>query len=117
MSHFVPIEAVEPPGAEVGQVYVLHFTPPYRHARHYIGWAVNAEKRIGEHVNGHLRAGRLPAHAFRAGCALNVAAIVPGSRWYERWLKNRGSAARVCPICTGRPLPTPTNQEAGSWAT
>lgn len=116
MSHFVAIAEREPPGTEIGQVYVLHFEPAFRHARHYIGFAVNAEKRIRQHRLGLSKCGKLPAAAVAAGCELQVAAIAPGSRWYERWLKNRGSAARVCPICTGRPLPTPRGQEAGSWA-
>ncbi len=30
-----------------GTVYVLHFEPAYHHARHYIGWALDVDARLG----------------------------------------------------------------------
>jgi len=32
-----------------GTVYVLHFEPAYRHARHYIGWALDVDARLELH--------------------------------------------------------------------
>jgi hypothetical protein len=29
-----------------GTVYLLHFSRPYKHARHYTGWAVNVKRRL-----------------------------------------------------------------------
>lgn len=86
------------PATEVGTVYVLHFDRPFGHARHYVGWAADAEARIAAHRSGC--GGRLTHHAVRAGITLEVAALHPGvTRDFERRLKNRGGAARICPIC------------------
>ena len=30
-------------GAPVGVVYLVHFTEPYRHARHYTGWTADLD--------------------------------------------------------------------------
>lgn len=83
---------------QVGDVYVLHFSTPYKHAGHYIGWAKDADARIRAHREG--RGGRLTQVAVRNGIELQVAAIHHGvTRDFERRLKNRGGASRVCPIC------------------
>ena len=37
---------------QAGLVYVLHFDPAYRHARHYIGWARNVDARLAAHLAG-----------------------------------------------------------------
>ena len=36
-----------------GTVYLLHFDQPYKHARHYIGWAVNLTARLAAHERGY----------------------------------------------------------------
>jgi hypothetical protein len=33
-----------------GTVYLLHFDRPYRHARHYLGWAEDLDNRLAEHA-------------------------------------------------------------------
>lgn len=48
-------------------IYLIHFDQPFKHAKHYIGSAVDLEHRLNEQD--------------------------------ERRLKNRGGAARLCPIC------------------
>jgi len=36
-----------------GTVYVLHFDPAYKHARHYVGWtAGEVTERIAVHLQG-----------------------------------------------------------------
>jgi hypothetical protein len=37
---------------------VLHFEPAYHHARHYIGWAVDIDARLAEHIAGAGSPGR-----------------------------------------------------------
>jgi predicted GIY-YIG superfamily endonuclease len=81
----------------VGTVYLLHFDPPLGHARHYIGWAKDAEARLAEHVAG--RGGRLPAAAAAAGCSIVIARTWDGTRADERRMKRRKEHPRLCPIC------------------
>jgi predicted GIY-YIG superfamily endonuclease len=33
----------------MGTVYLLHFDRPYKHARHYIGWAEDLAARLAQH--------------------------------------------------------------------
>ena len=35
-----------------GVVYLVHFSEPYRHARHYTGWTVDLDARLAEHRAG-----------------------------------------------------------------
>ena len=35
-----------------GVVHLVHFTQPYRHARHYTGWTADLESRLAEHQAG-----------------------------------------------------------------
>jgi hypothetical protein len=56
-------------------VYVLHFEPAYRHARHYVGWAVNVDARV------------------------QLATTMPGSRFLERRLKRWHNTGQFCPVC------------------
>lgn len=82
-------------------VYLLHFTTPYKHARHYIGYAKNVEDRIAEHLTG--KGARLPAVVAAANILIISARIWPGKdRAFERSLKNRKNAARLCPVCNKR---------------
>jgi predicted GIY-YIG superfamily endonuclease len=81
---------------QVGTVYLLHFTSPYRHARHYRGWTSDLEARLAEHRAG--RGARLIAVITAAGIGFVVAKTEPGTRRRERQLKQRG-ASRDCPVC------------------
>lgn len=79
-------------------VYLLHFERRYEHAGHYTGWAKNIEMRLDEHNRG--QGARLTAVVKAAGIGWTVAKTWPGaSRTFERQLKNRGGAAKYCPIC------------------
>lgn len=83
-----------------GFVYLLHFDRPIspaHTAQHYIGWAYRLDSRMRQHLNG--RGARLTQVANERGIGFVIAASWPGDRYYERKLKNRKNAARMCPIC------------------
>jgi len=82
-------------------VYVLHFDPPFHHARHYIGIALdgNVTRRLREHSRG--RGSGLVAAAIAAGSFVSVVLKLPGDRGLERRLHNR-HGTRVCPVCRGQ---------------
>lgn len=81
-------------------VYLLHFQTPYKHARHYIGFAKqgNVERRIAHHRD---RSGaRLMAVVVQAGIDFVTARVWPdGDRTFERRLKKCHKPQRFCPIC------------------
>lgn len=85
-----------------GTIYLLHFARPYRHARHYTGWAEDLQERLRQHACGH--GARLTAVVLQAGITFSLARIAPGTRHTERAIKNQGGAVRYCPLCTPRPL-------------
>ena len=85
----------------VGTVYLLHFDQPYRHARHYLGWALDLAARLAEHARG--QGARLLAVVRDAGIGWTLARTWPGTRTRERQLKNQGGASRRCPLCGVRP--------------
>jgi hypothetical protein len=80
-------------------VYLLHFDPPYRHARHYAGYTTEDDVmyRIERHYAG--TGAKLTAAAVAAGTRLVLARQWIGApRKFERHTKKRGMA-RLCPIC------------------
>ncbi len=80
--------------------YLLHLEPPYRHARHYLGCTDDLPERLAQHARG--QGARLLEVARAAGCQWRLARVWAGARADERRLKNRGGAARLCPICCGQ---------------
>jgi hypothetical protein len=81
-------------------VYLLHFSSPYKHARHYIGWAKMIDKRISHHKHG--TGARLCAVVVDAGIELITARIWEGKgKDWERHLKNCKKPSDFCPICNG----------------
>ena len=95
--------------AHNGIVYLLHFDQPYRHARHYVGWASNVKRRLAEHEAG--RGARLLAVVRAAGIGWQLARMWPGSRARERQIKRQGGHARHCPLCGVRPRRVPVNAD------
>lgn len=90
-------------GAWIGVAYLLHFSKPYKHARHYTGWAIDLDARLALHAAG--RGARLLAVVQEAGITWDLARTWPGAtRAHERSLKRRGGARRYCPMCGVRPL-------------
>ena len=92
-----------------GTVYLLHFDQPYKHARHYVGWARNVKRRLAEHAAG--RGARLLAVVKAAGIGWQLARLWPGSRARERQIKRQGGHARQCPLCGVRPRALPRNRD------
>lgn len=80
-------------------VYLLHFDQPYKHARHYIGFAENLKKRLTLHAIGH--GARLMEVIKAAGINWRLARTWQGDRRLERKLKKRKHAALLCPFCSG----------------
>jgi predicted GIY-YIG superfamily endonuclease len=81
-------------------VYLLHFSVPYQHARHYLG--ITKGKTVFKRLRAHRmgQGANLTKVVTRAGVELILAAVwadVPRSE--ERRLKNRGGLSRICPIC------------------
>jgi len=80
-----------------GTIYLLHLDEPYKHGRHYLGWAKNLESRLAHHANG------TGANFLRvvndAGIGWTLARTWQGDRYRERQLKNQGGRSRMCPIC------------------
>jgi len=89
-----------PPWAEVN--YLLHLTPPYRHAGHYLGFADDLPRRLRKQARG--KGARLVAVALAAGCTFELVWLRLGSRDDERRRKNLKAAPRLlCPVCPARP--------------
>ena len=83
-----------------GYVYLLHFERPIseKHtAQHYIGWAYHLGSRMQQHLKG--RGARFTQVAKERGIPFVIAATWPGDRIYERELKRKKHASRLCPIC------------------
>lgn len=90
-----------------GFVYVLHFSLPVgnpngHQARHYVGWAKDVDRRMGDHAMGN--GAKITAAAVEAGAVLHVVHTRPGTRDDERILHNQGHLARLCPLCRSAEL-------------
>ena len=81
-------------------VYLIHFNKAYRHARHYIGFTTNLDKRITDHLCG--MGARLMEVITDAGIEWRVARTWEGDRKLERRLKEWHNAALLCPLCSGK---------------
>lgn len=93
------------PLATRGTVYLIHLDPPYRHARHYLGWTTNLNARLARHVGEGEKDGRgsrLVEVAVAAGSRVVVARTWAGSRRDERRIKGRG-LSEYCPMCCDKP--------------
>jgi hypothetical protein len=99
------------PGSIPGTCYLLCFSRPYRHARHYLGWSEEVDARKAAHAAG--QGARLMAVIAAAGISFEVVRTWPGTdRYFERLLKLRRRSTRLCPDCNpgnhrGMPQPAP----------
>ena len=82
------------------RVYLLHFSRPYHHARHYLGSTHDLDARLADHQAG--RGARLLEVVVAVGISFEVARTWPGGRKEERRLKRRKASPRMCPICSPR---------------
>lgn len=81
-------------------LYLLHFSPRYLHAGHYLGYAESIARRVSEHTSCGGRSSPLVRAAIGAGSSVTVARTWPGEwRRTERRLKRGGGLSRHCPIC------------------
>jgi predicted GIY-YIG superfamily endonuclease len=85
--------------ADSKTVYLIHFRKPYRHARHYLGFTENLDKRITDHLCG--MGARLMEVVTNAGIEWLLARTWQGDRKLERRLKGWHNAKLLCPMCCG----------------
>ncbi len=96
---------------EPGTIYLLHFDRAYYHARHYIGWASDLDRRLERHDLGS--GSRLVAAVLDAGIGFEVSRTWEGTRRDERRLHRRHNSPRECPLCNeGDRAPRNTSQRA-----
>jgi predicted GIY-YIG superfamily endonuclease len=87
-------------------IYLIHFAPAYKHAKHYLGYADDIEPRIHAHLHG--RGARLTQVVRDAGCTLLLVRIWEGeNRTTERKFKRRSHVPKLCPICNDLPVQMP----------
>jgi predicted GIY-YIG superfamily endonuclease len=82
-------------------VYLLHFNEPLlqkkgKYAGHYIGLTNNVAKRLGTHAAGN---GNGLVKAAMARGKVVVVRLWEQDGHFERKLKRRKNARRLCPIC------------------
>lgn len=82
--------------------YLLHFSQPYKHAKHYLGTAQDLPERLRQHNAG--QAARLTQVVVQAGIQLTLARTWPGGYEQERRLKRQKNGPRLCPVCNP-PIP------------
>lgn len=82
-----------------GLVYLLHFSRPYHHAKHYVGYTQDLEQRYMTHLMG--MGSPLVKAVVNAGIEVQVAKIFVGDRYLERAIKDRKNTPQICPICQG----------------
>lgn len=80
-----------------GTIYIIHFERPFHHARHYVGWADDIEKRLQDHWMG--RGAKILRAVRAAGIGWLVSRLMPGTRNDERKIKNGKNTSKLCPIC------------------
>jgi hypothetical protein len=89
-----------------GTVYLLHFERPYKHARHYLGFAQDLERRLELHRAG--RGARLVEVIAQAGIGFQLARTL-GGRPPAR------AAAQERPQRAGAALPALPCREEHRW--
>lgn len=82
--------------------YLLHLDKPLRHAKHYMGVCEDLDARLSRHAKG--AGARMLAVCIERGITWKLARTWPGDRVFERKLKNRKDAPKLCPICNPNAL-------------
>ena len=97
----------EHPATEIGDVYVAHLDPPYKHAAHYTGfsahtpWGPGLPGRLQAHSEG--RGSRLMQVQHEAGGTFRIGRLYQGVTRDRETVIKESSAAKYCLICHGRP--------------
>ena len=81
-------------------VYLLHFSQPFHHARHYLGSTDDLDNRLQEHRTG--QGARLTQVIHEAGISFILARTWEGGRDLERKLKRWHKSPDLCPICKAK---------------
>lgn len=86
-----------------GTVYLIHFSQPVAHAKHYIGWAkgstIDMLKRVQAHIDG--KGSPLVLKASQIGELRIARTWVDVDRNFERRLKRGKDTPAFCPLCAG----------------
>ncbi|HYU74203.1 MAG TPA: hypothetical protein VEL31_16150, partial [Ktedonobacteraceae bacterium] len=91
-------------------VYLIHFTTPYKHARHYLGSTCFLDERLAAHANGS--GARLMEVVSQAGITWELARLwpcesEPEMRQLEKYYKHRHNSGQICPSCNPHLPPNP----------
>jgi predicted GIY-YIG superfamily endonuclease len=79
-------------------VYLIHFATPYKGTSHYIGYSDNVYNRFAEHAKGN--GNPLIKAVIGEGTPILLVRFWQGEdRNFERKLKNRKAAHKLCPCC------------------
>lgn len=81
-------------------VYLIHFDDKLHHAQHYLGFTESEtmEQRIARHRSGS--GAKILRACNEAGISYEVVKTWPaGTRDFERSLKKRKCARKMCPVC------------------
>lgn len=100
-------------------VYLLHFTAPVAHARHYLGSTNDLSRRLAEHRDPTDASGaRLPHVAVIRGAELLVARTWRGGRGKERAIKEayKHAFTMLCPLCHQGAGSLPKNAKVTKYA-
>jgi predicted GIY-YIG superfamily endonuclease len=85
-------------------VYLIHMDSPVTDgcpAQHYIGWSTDVFVRLQDHR--HNKGARILEVCNERGIGYKIARVWKGqNRSFERKLKNRKNARRLCPVCSGQ---------------
>ena len=95
-------QEVYQPTGQPGSVYLLHFDERYQHVQHYLGFAFeDVDRRLNTHRRG--RGAKLTRAVAEAGIEMNIVRTWENvDRHFERKLKNRKNAKKLCPVCNPR---------------
>lgn len=96
-----------------GTIYLIHLDQPMKHARHYLGFAIDLDARIETHRRGIAESCSFMRAVHKAKITWSVVRTWKGSRDLEKKLKCRrprkdgsrtrgGSMTRHCPLCRER---------------
>lgn len=90
--------------------YLVCFSRPYRHARHYLGTTKDLAKRLEQHAAG--TGARLMEVIKEHGITFTLVRTWDGGRDVERKLKRRKEGPRLCPVCSGKQQPMTCERSA-----
>ena len=83
-------------------VYLIHIHPAIAHAKHYMGWCPDTPTGLDDRLTRHEKGtgARLTRVARDLGRELILTRVWHGQdRKFERLLKNRKNAPKMCPLC------------------